>query len=127
MYGGARMSRIAIGLFFVLVIATIWKVDRHRQYQHGFAMGEKAVQLIWDKTVQDQQQKALQVSFQVERSQAEAQEKIRTVYQTITTESIRYVQTHPTTCRLDDDWLRIHDAAASGDVDSATGKIDGAS
>lgn len=121
------MNRIVSGVLFVLLAVAIWQLDRRRQHEHGFAMGKASVQAVWEKAVREQQHKALQISVEADRSQLQAQEKIRTIYETITKESIRYVQSHPDTCNLDVDWLRIHDAAASGNIDPATSSPDGAS
>lgn len=121
------MNRIAIAVLIMLVLATAWQLDRRSQYQHGFIIGKNTVQTNWDKAVREQQQTAFQISVEADRLQAQAQEKIRTIYQTITQESIRYVQNHPVACSLDDEWLRIHNAAARGNTDPAASIADGPS
>jgi hypothetical protein len=87
-----------------------------------------AARAIQAETVQRQQDVA---TAEVDASGAAREDRQRVVYRTIHDQVIRYVEhkdssSGSTDCMLDAEWVRLHDAAAVGELSDAAGAGHGA-
>jgi hypothetical protein len=66
------------------------------------------------------------VTAAVDASATAAASHTQIIYRTITKEVIRYVSTHPAACGLPAEWVRLHNAAATGQLPASAGAADAA-
>ena len=102
-------------------------------YASGYAKGKEAEvnhQAVLREQAQQkgikQEQQAAAVTQQIDAKHASAVAEQRVVYRNIEKEVVRYVtKTEHPACTLPTGWVRLHDAAATGQVPSAPGESDG--
>jgi hypothetical protein len=117
----AQWQRFAVYGVIVLLACALLELD-------GYRRGERK---LWDY-----QAKQATEAVHIVTKRGEVTERVITKYENVAGETkvvtkniekevVRYVQTHPGAACLDDDWRRLHDAAADN-LPDATGGPDGA-
>jgi hypothetical protein len=118
----SQIKYAVAGVLVVVAFAAGWMVQGWR------LEGKQAQQQV--KTVEHTvyvQDKQDAVTAAVGASAASQAAATQVVYRTITKQVDHYVQSPAPTCTLSDDWVRLYNSAATGNLSAPALSIDGAS